>query len=194
MLGADYSGNVCCATLSRAMLRAVLDAVLPRYDVREYHDIAVNANPEAALAAALAVPAACDPVVAALFWLRHIPGGTLPLREFFPRLGIRPAISTPTAFIGLGDFLGVTIAFGIWAAVRDGGEGTRLVTETRVHSSDAAARGRFRLYWLVVGPFSALIRRRWLAAARRACDPANSLRTRTSAREGSRRSRREGRR
>jgi hypothetical protein len=31
------------------------------------------------------------------------------------------------------------------------------------------ARRSFRRYWLVVGPFSALIRRRWLAAiARRA--------------------------
>ena len=115
MLGADHCGNVCCATLSRAMLRGVLDAVLPSYDVRESHEITVYASPEASLAAALALPAAGDPVVAALFWLRRIPGGDLPLRDFFLRLHIRPAISTPTAYIGLGDFLGVTIAFGIWA-------------------------------------------------------------------------------
>ena len=43
--------------------------------------------------------------------------------------------------------------------------GSRLSTETRVLASDARARRAFRLYWLVVGPFSALIRRRWLAAA-----------------------------
>jgi len=169
MLGGDHCGNVCCATLSRAMLRAVLDAVLPKYDVREYHEITVYASPEAALAALLALPAARDPVVAALFWLRRIPGGDLPLREFFPRLDIRPAISTPKAYIGLGDFLGVTIAFGIWA-VPIGGAATRLATETRVHAADSAARRRFQLYWLVVGPFSALIRRRWLASARRAAE------------------------
>jgi len=169
MLGGDHCGNVCCATLSRAMLRAVLDAVLPKYDVREYHEITVYASPEAALAALLALPAARDPVVAALFWLRRIPGGDLPLREFFPRLHIRPAISTPKAYIGLGDFLGVTIAFGIWA-VPIGGGATRLATETRVHAADSAARRRFQLYWLVVGPFSALIRRRWLASARRAAE------------------------
>jgi len=169
MLGGDHCGNVCCATLSRAMLRAVLDAVLPKYDVREYHEITVYASPEAALAALLALPAARDPVVAALFWLRRIPGGDLPLREFFPRLDIRPAISTPKAYIGLGDFLGVTIAFGIWA-VPIGGAATRLATETRVHAADSAARRRLQLYWLVVGPFSALIRRRWLASARRAAE------------------------
>src|SRR6266850_417448 len=170
MLGGDHCGNVCCATLSRAMLRAVLDAVLPKYDVREYHEITVYASPEAALAAVLALPAARDPVVAALFWLRRIPGGDLPLRDFFPRLHIRPAISTPTAYIGLGDFLGVTIAFGIWAVPIRAAGGTRLATETRVHAASSAARRRFHLYWLVVGPFSALIRRRWLASARRAAE------------------------
>ena len=170
MLGADHSGNVCWATHSRAMLSAVLDAVLPSYQVRERHQITVYASPEAALAAALTVPAACDPIVAALFWFRRIPGGSLPLRDFFPQLGIRPAISTPTAFVGLGDFLGVTIAFGIWAAPLGPAGGTRLATETRVHATDSAARRRFRLYWFVVGPFSALIRRRWLAAARRAAE------------------------
>ena len=169
MLGGDHCGNVCCATLSHAMLRAVLDAVLPKYDVREYHEITVYASPEAALAALLALPAARDPVVATLFWLRRIPGGDLPLRDFFPRLQIRPAISTPKAYIGLGDFFGVTIAFGIWA-VPIGRGATRLATETRVHAADSAARRRFRLYWLVVGPFSALIRRRWLAAARRTAE------------------------
>jgi hypothetical protein len=170
MLGADHCRNVCCATLSRAMLRAVLDAVLPRYDVREYHETTVYASPEAALAAVLALPAARDPVVAALFWLRRIPGGNLPLRDFFPQLGIRPAISTPTAFIGLGDFFGVTIAFGIWAVPLDAARRSRLATETRVHAANSAARRRFHLYWLVVGPFSALIRRRWLSAARRAAE------------------------
>ncbi len=170
MLGADHSGNVCWATHSRAMLRAVLDAVLPSYQVRERHQTTVYASPEAAFAAALTVPAACDPIVAALFWFRRIPGGSLPLRDFFPQLGIRPAISTSTAFVGLGDFLGVTIAVGIWAVPLGPAGGTRLATETRVHATDSAARRRFRLYWFVVGPFSALIRRRWLAAARRAAE------------------------
>ena len=114
--------------------------------------------------------AARDPVVALLFWFRRIPGGDLPLREFFPQLHLRPAISNPTAFVGLGDILGVTIAFGIWAVPLGPGGETRLATETRVHARDVAARRRFRFYWLAVGPFSALIRRRWLSAARRAAE------------------------
>jgi hypothetical protein len=49
------------------------------------------------------------------------------------------------------------------------GDGCVLSTETRVAAADAAARHAFRRYWLAIGPFSKLIRRRWLAAvARRA--------------------------
>jgi hypothetical protein len=147
----------------------VLDPVLPRYEVLEYHEIAVNASPERAMAAALALRAASDPIVATLFWLRGIPGGELRLSEFFSRLGLKPVVSTDRALVGAGDLLGVRIAFGIWAEGR-GGNVARLATETRVHALTATARRRFRLYWLVVGPFSALIRRRWLSAARRAAE------------------------
>jgi hypothetical protein len=44
-----------------------------------------------------------------------------------------------------------------------------LTTETRVYASDASTRRRFALYWRVIYPGSALIRRMWLRAiARRA--------------------------
>ena len=51
-----------------------------------------------------------------------------------------------------------------------GNEGTRLSTETRVYCADAAARRRFRPYWLLVRPGSGLIRRAMLAAIRRAAE------------------------
>ena len=40
-------------------------------------------------------------------------------------------------------------------------------TETRVHVADPAARRAFRRYWLVVRPFSGLIRILYLRAVRR---------------------------
>jgi hypothetical protein len=45
--------------------------------------------------------------------------------------------------------------------------GSLLVTETRVAGVDARGRRSFRRYWRLVGPFSVLIRRRWLAAIAR---------------------------
>jgi hypothetical protein len=41
-------------------------------------------------------------------------------------------------------------------------------TETRVHVPDPAARGKFRRYWLVIRPFSCLIRVFLRATRRRA--------------------------
>jgi hypothetical protein len=46
-------------------------------------------------------------------------------------------------------------------------DGSTLSTETRVHLTDAASRRRFRVYWLIVRPFSGLVRRIWLRAIRR---------------------------
>jgi hypothetical protein len=45
--------------------------------------------------------------------------------------------------------------------------GTRLTTETRVRCTDEAARRRFRRYWRIVMPGSALIRRAWLRAIKK---------------------------
>jgi hypothetical protein len=44
--------------------------------------------------------------------------------------------------------------------------GAELRTETRVLCADAAARRRFRAYWLLIRPFSGMIRREMLAAVR----------------------------
>ena len=46
------------------------------------------------------------------------------------------------------------------------GDGSRVMTETRIAGTDAEAVKRFRRYWLVVGGGSALIRRSWLGAIR----------------------------
>jgi hypothetical protein len=51
------------------------------------------------------------------------------------------------------------------ARAADGG--TLLTTETRIRGTDEDARRRFRRYWRVVMPGSALIRRAWLRAVRR---------------------------
>ncbi len=51
--------------------------------------------------------------------------------------------------------------------VRAEGRGSRLITETRIHTTDPAAARNFRRYWRLVRPGSGLIRRSWLAAVRR---------------------------
>jgi hypothetical protein len=50
---------------------------------------------------------------------------------------------------------------------------TLLSTETRVTCGDKASRMKFRAYWLLVRPFSGLIRIVMLRAVRRACEDAS---------------------
>ncbi|MBA2384269.1 MAG: hypothetical protein H0V68_06355 [Actinobacteria bacterium] len=50
---------------------------------------------------------------------------------------------------------------------RRDGDGSVLETETRVYLTDGASRHRFAAYWVVIRPFSGLVRRSWLKAARR---------------------------
>ena len=52
----------------------------------------------------------------------------------------------------------------------------RLRTETRVRCADAAARRRFGMYWLVVRPFSGIIRRFMLQAIRREAEGRGAVR------------------
>ena len=55
-------------------------------------------------------------------------------------------------------------------AVREGtGAQTILSTETRVICGDAASRRKFRAYWVIVRPFSGLIRILMLRAVRKTC-------------------------
>jgi hypothetical protein len=54
-----------------------------------------------------------------------------------------------------------------------GGGRTRVYTETRVFANSPAARRRFAVYWRMIYPGSAIIRRMWLRAVRnRALTPA----------------------
>jgi hypothetical protein len=52
---------------------------------------------------------------------------------------------------------------------RDGG-GTDVLTETRVVTTDEAARRKFRRYWRVIRPFSGAIRRRALVLLKEAAE------------------------
>jgi hypothetical protein len=160
-----------------------LDEFLPAYDVRERHERRVPGTPELAVAAALGTPVAPDGLVRTLFRLRGLPGGGSVLGAL-RAIGFKPLVEEPTCIVlgaagrpwsprsrltafdraGAGQ---VRMVFDITATAAADGMSV-LATETRVAAMDPGARRALRRYWLAVGPFSALIRRRWLAAAERA--------------------------
>jgi len=156
----------------------------------ERHEREIQATPERAIELALGMEAGGDPIVGGLFRLRGMrPGGTL--EEFFETNGFIFLKREPReVIVGIGapaqlhsaerirdpqDWLswdrpGWLKAAANFAAEPLGGSRCRLVTETQVEATDAKARRRFRAYWLAIGPFSALIRRRWLRQIAKAAE------------------------
>ena len=57
-------------------------------------------------------------------------------------------------------------AFMNFAVIDAGGGFTRVVTQTRIHATSASASRRFTVYWRLIYPGSAFIRRMWLRAIR----------------------------
>jgi hypothetical protein len=166
---------------------AAIDDWLPRFDVHERHEVDLPVPPERALELVLSTPAASDWFVRLLIGARGMAARREPLERFFLAHRFVVLSRTPTELVagavgavwrprgglvrldGADDWRNANVPGTIKAAIDFRAEptaaGSRLSTETRVLTSDARARRAFRLYWLVVGPFSALIRRRWLAAA-----------------------------
>jgi hypothetical protein len=143
----------------------LLDTVVPDYEVRERHSVALPLPPERALEVALATPAAPDRIVRTLLRVRGlgVPRGSL--EQFATTPPFRELARSETEFVAGLSPHGLEIAFDLRAEPR--ADGSLLTTETRVHASTPRALRLFRLYWLLVGPFSALIRRRWLKAIAR---------------------------
>jgi hypothetical protein len=84
----------------------------------------------------------------------------------FPPDVSRARPRTADEFLALRDRAGFALA-AMNFAIRPGSAGTSVVsTETRVYATDAAARRRFAVYWRIIYPGSALIRRMWLRAIR----------------------------
>jgi hypothetical protein len=144
-----------------------LDDWLPRYDHREYHEHRVECTPDEAFVAGLSAPAEPDALVRVLFRLRGLDAKGKSLEQLFAPPWAAVLERTPTSLVAkLNETKGIEIVFDL--RTRSTGGGATISTETRV----AGGGLRFRAYWLVVRPFSGLIRRRWLiAAAKRAAAP-----------------------
>jgi hypothetical protein len=159
-----------------------LDEFLPDFDAYERHERRVPAPPELAVAAALGVPAAPDTLVRTLFRLRGLPAGGSVIGTM-RAVGFAPLVEEPTCVVlggagrpwsprerihPFGSAGPGRVRVVLELSAEPAGDGSLLATETRIAAGDDRSRRAFRRYWLAVGPFSALVRRRWLAAAERA--------------------------
>jgi len=174
-----------------------IDEWLPEYQVSARYSIVVRASPEQTQAALAQADFSRLPIVCGLMRLRgyrlgkekdkvtrHPPEGssqygsfltlaTVPQEEVL--LGIAGRFWRPDGGIVRGltpeefrSFRHDGYAKAVWNfSLSSADDGTLLSTETRVQTFGRAATVKFRLYWLVVGPFSGVIRKSMLREVRR---------------------------
>lgn len=157
----------------------LLSELLPEYDFRERHSIEIDAPPTDVMQAVKAVTIEEMPIVRSLFRLRGLPtkGEVLELEGFAPlgeeadREIVVGGVGQPwraTGGMRRGvDFRSFVEPGYAKMAMSFRVDGGTLSTETRVLLTDAGARRKFRRYWLAIRPFSGVIRRLWLRAAKR---------------------------
>jgi hypothetical protein len=145
---------------------SLIDDWLPEFEVGKRYDTAVAAAPERAVDLVLAAPVAPDRIVGSLLALRGMPARGRSVEEFLRALDFEHLGRTPNEWAAAHEGERLKIAIAFEAQPIPGG--SRLATETRVAALDERARRRFRLYWLAIGEFSGLIRRRWLRSAQEA--------------------------
>jgi len=174
----------------------LLDQVMPVHDRREVHRVETDAPADAVWDAVRDLRGEELRVMSALMGLRTLgrnrKDSSRTVLESFRRMGFRVVAEEPGSELviaGIGRFWTPSgglrrvesaeyftefaepnyakVAFNF--RFEDG----VLSTETRIAGTDAHARRRFKLYWLLVRPGSGLIRREWLRAiarqARSAC-------------------------
>lgn len=169
----------------------------PRARLLQRHDVSVAAPPDRTYEAVQQATLRNMPVVRLLFALRRIPHSReMTLREFFTTppflileedppheivIGVagrpwrlrtggarRVAPTTPAEFRAFAEEGATRVIAN--SRVEATSNGSCLSTETWVETFGPAARRWFAVYWLVIGPFSALTRREFLRAARRAAE------------------------
>ena len=167
-----------------------LDDFLPEYEFSERHSLAIDAPADRIDQAFRSVSMADIHAARALWWLRRLgrPSGDAS-KPFVG--GELPGIVLDDVD-GQGIVLGLTGQFWRSSGGRDSDRPTTadrflaysrpdtckavidfrvgyasLSTETRVHVADLAARRKFRRYWILIRPFSGMIRILLLRAARK---------------------------
>ena len=163
----------------------LIDKYLPAYSFNEYHEILINGPVDKAYEAARNIDLSKSKLIKWLFKLRGLPTKRMHLQDFVTDVGFSIIEENNPIEILIGfwatsaiqpitspdDFINNTISARIkvgWNFYLDeiNSNQIRLSTETRILCTTASAKVTFGLYWLIIRPFSGLIRNRMLQIAK----------------------------
>jgi hypothetical protein len=182
--------------IRRKAVASKLDDIMPVWQFDERHRRHIAAPPERVFAAIREVRAGEIQLFNLLTWIRRggrdlpeniLNPGDRPILDVATSSGFMPLVDDPPRELVIGTAVvrprrgavtpemfasvprGYALAAMNFAVASDGGGGSIVSTETRVCVNGPVATRRFRVYWRLIYPGSALIRRMWLRAiARRA--------------------------
>ena len=162
----------------------LIDLFLPTYDIQARYQIDIRAPLERVYSAARYLDMSDSWIVRWLYRLRGLPKYKLTLDGMlkwgFVLLADKPAQEIVFGLIGrfwtrsaeiqsatADTFVefqqeGYAKAAGNIAFISQDSGIIRVITETRVFCTDERSRRNIRLYWLLIGPFSGIIRKEWL--------------------------------
>ena len=162
----------------------LIDQFLPTYDITAQYQIDIHAPIERVYSAARHLNMSASWIVRWLYRLRGLPKYNLTfdgmLKWGFVLLADQPSQEivfgligrfwthsaqiqsvTPDTFIEFQQQGYAKVVANI-AFIPQGAGIVCVTTETRVYCPDDTSRRKFRLYWLLIGPFSGIIRKEWL--------------------------------
>lgn len=171
-----------------------LDEVMPVWQFDERHTRRIAAPPERVFAAIREVRADEIRLFHALTWIRRggrdapdsiLNPGDRPILDVATSSGFMALVEDPPREVVIGTAVirprgasvtpemfaavprGYALAAMNFAVASDGAGGSIVSTETRVRANGPVATKRFRVYWRLIYPGSAIIRRMWLRAIER---------------------------
>jgi hypothetical protein len=155
-----------------------LDEFIPAWQFSEHHRLEIGAPPERVFAAIRLVRGDEVALLRTLTWIRRggrsgpesilNPGSEKPLLDVALSSGFTLLVDDPPREV----VISTVPARGTFAAMNFmvrpvGPNRSILTTETRVFANTPSARRAFGIYWRLIYPGSALIRRTWLRAIRK---------------------------
>lgn len=157
----------------------LIDEFLPDFDFVEKHDVSIHAHAADVVRAASDVDFGQSWLIWTLFWLRGLPVENITLEKMgesrFAKLAETPNRELLLGIVGkfwqpsgelkktdadsFRQFSEAGFAKAAWNfSAEETGDQTILTTETRVKCLDDESRSSFGWYWMIIRPFSGLIR------------------------------------
>ena len=174
--------------------KKLIDKYLPRYSFKEYHETIINGPIEVVYETARNFDLSKSHLIKWLFKIRGLPTKRMHLQDFISDIGftiieenipvenligfwarykIEPILS-PDDFIKNTIPARVKVVWNFYLEELDSNQ-VRLSTETRVLCITPSAKVFFGLYWMIIKPFSGVIRKKMLRIIKQSSETASEI-------------------